>query len=213
MKKRSLFITFEGCEGCGKSTHSKLLFKRLLKDGVNSVLTREPGGTTSAEKIREILLDHNLSLEHRSELLLHFAARVEHVSNIILPNLENKNVVICDRFYDSTVAYQHYGHGLDLAVMNQMHKQFLNDITPDITFLLDIPDKVFFKRRHKKSFRYTDRYESLKDDYHMKVRGGFLKLAQQHKSRYRVIDTSSANTQDAHDKIVKIFYDFLSSQS
>lgn len=212
MKQRSLFITFEGCEGCGKSTHSKLLNKWLAKEGIKSILTREPGGTNAAEKIREILLDHNLSLEHSSELLLHFASRIEHVFNVIRPNLDDNNVVICDRFYDSTVAYQHYGHGLNIVVMDQMHKQFLNGITPDITFLLDIPDDVFFKRRYKKSFRYTDRYESLKDEYHMKVRRGFLKLAEQHSNRYHIIDTSSVNTKAAQDKIVEIISRFLSSR-
>jgi dTMP kinase len=155
MKQRSLFITFEGCEGCGKSTHSKLLSQFFSKNNINSVLTREPGGTAAAEKMRALLLDQNLSLEHSSELLLHFAARIEHVNNVIIPSLKENNVVICDRFYDSTIAYQHYGHGLNLEVMNQMHKIFLDNITPDITFLLDISDDVFFQRKHKKSFKYT----------------------------------------------------------
>ena len=204
MQQRSLFITFEGCEGCGKSTHSKLLSQFFSKNNINSVLTREPGGTVAAEKIRALLLDQNLSLEYSSELLLHFAARIEHVSNVIIPSLNQNNVVICDRFYDSTIAYQHYGHGLDLGVMNQMHKIFLNNLKPDITFLLDISDDVFFQRKHKKSFKYTDRYEQLGDDYHLKVRKGFLDLASKNRDRYHIIDTSSVHTNDAQKKIIDI---------
>lgn len=204
MEQKSLFITFEGCEGCGKSTHSKLLSNWLSENKIKSILTREPGGTIAAERIRNILLDHNFSLERSSELLLHCAARIEHVNNIILPNLMNDYVVICDRFYDSTVAYQHYGHGLDLDIMNHMHKTFLNNITPDITFLLDITDEVFFKRREKKALRYTDRYEKMDDEYHIRVRKGFLKLADQNKDRYHIIDTKSSNLQEAQSKIIEV---------
>ncbi|MBP9792036.1 MAG: dTMP kinase [Rickettsiales bacterium] len=209
MKNRPVFITFEGCEGCGKSTHSKLILQHLINRNVSAILTREPGGTVAAEEIRKILLDQNLSLEHSSELLLHFAARVEHVHNVIMPSLMQNKIVICDRFYDSTIAYQHYGHGLDLGVMNQMHKQFLGDLTPDITFLLNIPDKVFLKRKDRKSSRYTDRYEQLNDEFHMRVRKGFLELASQNQNRYHVIDTSSTNPNDAHNKIIDIISRFI----
>lgn len=213
MKQRSLFITFEGCEGCGKSTHSKLLSRYLADNNISAVLTREPGGTVAAEKIRQILLDHNLSLEHISELLLHFAARVEHAANVIVPNLKRDKVVICDRFYDSTIAYQHYGHGLDLGVMNQMHQAFLNNLMPDVTFLLDISEDIFLQRRDKKAAQYTDRYEQLQDEFHMKVRAGFLDIASKNQNRFYTIDTSGSNVQNAQNQIIEVVSKFLNMQS
>jgi dTMP kinase len=204
MKQSALFITFEGCEGCGKSTHSTLLSQFFSKNNINAILTREPGGTVAAEKVRNILLDHNVSLEHTSELLLHFAARIEHVNSVISPALKENKIVICDRFYDSTVAYQHYGHGLDLDIMHKMHKHFLKDLTPDITFLLDIPEDMFFRRKNKKAKGYIDRYEKLDDDFHIRVRNGFLDLALKNKDRYHIIDTSSTNSQNAQDNIIDI---------
>jgi dTMP kinase len=203
MKQQPLFITFEGCESSGKTTHSRLLFNWLQQNQINALLTREPGGTSTAEQIRTILLDNNTQLNVKSQLLLHFASRIEHVENVIKPALANNKIVICDRFFDSTIAYQHYGHGLDLSFIKKMHKELLDNITPNLTFILNV-NFVQYKKRMAKKHTKNDRYETLSDDYHKKVISGFKKIAAKNPDRCISIDSSDSQT-DTHNLIASEF--------
>ncbi|SMP18710.1 dTMP kinase [Desulfurobacterium pacificum] len=181
-----MFITFEGIENCGKSTQSKLLYEWLLDNGYSVILTREPGGTPSAEEIRDFLLKNRE--EHFppfSEVCLYIAARGFHVKNLIKPELSKGNVVICDRFSDSTIAYQGYGRGLPIDLIKRMDEQAREGIKPDITFLIDIPVEESFKRLKEKE---KDRIESESVEFHEKVRNGFLAIAKEEPERVKVID-------------------------
>jgi len=206
-QKRGLFITFEGCEGSGKSTQSKLLHEWLNNQNINSVLTREPGGTKTAEKIREILLNPDIKLENSSQLLLHCASRIEHVYDVIEPSLKNNCHVICDRFLDSTISYQHYGHGLNLELINNIHKVLLNNIMPDLTFVLDIDAKTLSERLQKRQGA-SDRYERLDKEFHTKVINGFREIAKSDPKRCYLINSSNA-LNDTHNKIIKKIQEYL----
>ena len=204
---KALFITFEGCEGSGKSTQSKLLQKWFTKQRLSSVLTREPGGTNTAEKIRAILLNPDIKLETGSQLLLHFAARIEHFSDLIKPSLQQNTHVICDRFLDSTIAYQHYGHGLDLKLIHQLHKTLLENITPDITFVLDINIEKHTERLATRQ-RNEDRYESLHQEFHEKAIHGFKEIAKTNPTRCYLIDSSNSVT-TTHNAILQKVVELL----
>ncbi len=181
---RGLFITFEGPEGCGKTTHSKLLFKFLKAKGLKALYTREPGGTVIGEKIREILLDSaNKTLGAVSEMLLYMAARERIVGEKISPALRNGSFVICDRFLDSSLAYQGYGGGLDLSLIKRIGELVTKGIKPDITFVLDIDVKEGLKR----SGAFKDRIEKRPLAYHERVRKGYLAIAKKEPDRIKVI--------------------------
>ncbi|SMO63399.1 dTMP kinase [Balnearium lithotrophicum] len=188
-----MFITFEGIEGCGKSTQSKLLFEELIDRGFSVVLTREPGGTEASEEIRRIILK---KWEERftpfAELSLYEAARSLHVENLIRPSLNEGAVVICDRFTDSTVAYQGYGRGLSLELIERLNLEATGGLRPDLTFLLDLPVEAAFKRLERKSL---DRMESEERSFHERVREGFLEIAEREKERVVVLD----GTQDVEE--------------
>lgn len=170
------FITFEGIEGSGKSTQSKKLYEFLLAAKLNVTLTREPGGTKASEKIREILIDDEIEkLEAKTELFLNFAARLEHVEKLIKPALAENKIVISDRFFDSTFAYQGSAFGLDSKLIDDVKKMTIGDFAPDITFLIDVPVEHAFARIQNRES--NNRYEKLGLDFHQKVRNGFLKLA------------------------------------
>jgi len=137
--KKGLFITFEGLEGCGKTTQAKMLFDFLIKQGIPSIYTKEPGGTKIGDKIRNILLDQkNDGMDYKTEMLLFLASRAENVRLIILPALEEGKIVISDRFYDSTTAYQGYGRGIDLKIIKHLNSLVVEKAIPDLTFILDI---------------------------------------------------------------------------
>jgi len=181
-----MFITFEGIENCGKSTQSKLLYEWLLDNGYTVILTREPGGTPSAEEIREFLLKNREEFfPPFSEVCMYIAARGFHVENLIKPELEKNNIVICDRFSDSTIAYQGYGRQLPINLIKEMDKQARKGITPDLTILIDIPVEESFKRAKDKE---KDRIESEKIEFHKRVRKGFLELAKEEPKRIKVIN-------------------------
>lgn len=181
-----MFISFEGIEGSGKSTQSKKLYEFLCSKNLQVILTREPGGTLAGEKIRTILLDEEIEkLDAKTELLLNFAARNEHVTKLIKPALSAGKIVICDRFFDSTFAYQGSAFGLDFALIEQIKNLTINDFAPDITFLIDAKVETTFERIKSRSD--NNRYEKLGFDFHQKVRSGFLQLAQKN-SRIKIID-------------------------
>ena len=193
-KKKSLFITFEGIEGSGKSYQAQKLYKRLERKNISSILTREPGGTGSAEKIREVILKdyfHPKSIEKfnkYTDTLLYLAARNEHVENKIRPAILNKKIIICDRFIDSTLAYQIYGKGVDKNFINSIHKYILRGIKPDLTFILIVNISKAMKRLNKR--KNKNRYDKFSKNFYSKVQKAFIKIAKTNKKRYYILDNS-----------------------
>lgn len=178
------FITFEGPEGSGKSTQSKLLCSYLRKKGQKVIFLREPGGTVISEKIRKILLDaKNHSLTREAEMLLYMAARCQVVGQIIRPALLKGKIVVCDRFLDSTIAYQGYGLGLDIKLIRSIGNFVTGRIKPDLTILMDLPVKRGLKHRELSK----DRIEKRPVAYHLSVRKGYLKLAAQEPKRIKLV--------------------------
>lgn len=195
--KRGLFITFEGPEGCGKSTHSKLLYAHLKRRGYPCFHTREPGGTKLGERIRKILLDgKRIGMNDTAELLLFEASRAQLVEEVIMPALKNREIVISDRFSDATLAYQGYGGGLRLNFIKEVDRVATQGcIKPDLTVLLDVDTKMGLKRATKKR---VDRMELKGLQYHKRVRAGYLKLAREDPARIRLVRVKRRidNTQD-----------------
>ncbi len=177
------FITFEGSEGCGKSTQSKLLYKYLKHKGYNVVYLREPGGTRISEKIRKILLDARNHITPECEMLLYMAARAQAVNDIIKPLLAKGKIIICDRFLDSTIAYQGYGLGIGAGFIKNVGNFVSRGIKPDLTILMDLA----VKKGLKKCGAIKDRIEKRPLAYHLRVRKGYLKLAESEPKRIRIV--------------------------
>jgi dTMP kinase len=185
MRASGLLITFEGIDGSGKSTQATLLRDFLTESGYGATFVREPGGTPVSEKIRRILLDRgNIGMSFRAELLLYLAARAEVVDKVIVPALAAGNVVIADRFYDSTYAYQIGGRLLPARVVRIVNKFAAESLVPDLTFLVDIPVRIARKRLQ----REKDRLEAEGIYFQQRVRDGFLELARAEPRRIRVLD-------------------------
>ena len=193
-KKKSFFVTFEGIEGSGKSYQSRKLYKNLKKKNISVILTREPGGTKSAEKIRRVILDdyfHHDSKEKfnkNTDTLLYLAARNEHIENKIKPAISKKKIVICDRFVDSTLAYQVYGKGVNKKLVNSVHKYILGNIKPDLTFILKV--KISKALQRLKNRKRKNRYDKFSKNFYIKVQNAFLKIARKNQKRYFVLDNS-----------------------
>ena len=186
----SLFITFEGGEGCGKSVQAKALYKRLSQLAIPVLLTYEPGGTPASKKIGGWLKwARNIDISPLTELMLFNAARAQLVNEVIKPNLERGAVVICDRYADSTTAYQSYGRGLDREMVETVNNTATQGLKPDLTILLDISPEEGFER---KKGRRQDRFEREDMAFHRRVREGYLKLAASDPERWLVIDASQS---------------------
>jgi dTMP kinase len=188
-----LFITFEGIEGCGKSTQAKRLVNRLRELAVPLVFTLEPGGTNVGQKIRHILLDsRNQHLSPLTELLLYAADRAQHVEEVIKPALEQEKWVLCDRFFDATTVYQGYARGLDMKLIVTLNEKASPGIRPDITFLIDCAVEIGLERalkRNRIQFQEgQDRFERETKDFHEAVREGYLTMAMEDRERFVVID-------------------------
>lgn len=197
------FISFEGIEGCGKSTQAKKLHEFFLAQKRDAILTREPGGTLAGEKIREILIDEKIEkLAAKTELFLNFAARLEHVEKLIKPALAAGKIIISDRFFDSTYAYQGSAFGVEKNLIDEVKKITLGDFVPDLTFLIDVPVEVAFARIEGRAG--NNRYEKLGRDFHQKVRDGFLNLAAKN-PRIKIIDGTKT--------VQEVFEQILSSTS
>jgi len=189
------FITFEGIEGCGKTTQLRLLKERLEAAGTKVTSTREPGGCPIADQMRAILLDaKNSAITPLAELLLYAAARAQHVQEIILPALERGETVLCDRFTDATVAYQGHGRSLDLDVIEQLNRLATGDLQPALTVLIDCPVQVGLSRALARieatSGAREERFELESVLFHERVRAGYLSLATAFPERFVVIDGS-----------------------
>ncbi len=195
---RARFITFEGGEGSGKSSHARRLADWLKARGCEVVQTREPGGTPGAEEIRKLLVQGEATRwEPMTEALLHFAARREHVTKVIQPALARGAWVVSDRFTDSTMAYQGYGHGLGAEPIALLRKLVLGDFAPGLTLLFDVPVALGLARAGKRNVataatgaRSDARYESMGEAFHARVREGFLAIARAEPERIEVIDSS-----------------------
>jgi len=182
-----LFITFEGIEGCGKSTQATLLAKRLEAEGRKVVVTREPGGTVTGEQIRSIVLDPaNTGIKPVTELLLYAASRAQHVDELIRPALASGAIVVCDRFADSTMAYQGAGRALERGCIQQAHDLATHGTWPDLTILLDLPAEAGLERA--RAMRELDRIEAEPLAFHRAVRNEFLRIAEHDPIRVRTID-------------------------
>ncbi len=210
-KKKPFFIVFEGVEGCGKSYQSQKLKKNLKKIGISSILTREPGGTRSAELIRTLILKDYFNAEKKekfdkyTDTLLYLAARNEHIKNKIKPALKKRKIVICDRFLDSTLAYQVYGKKVKKSFIENIHKFILQGVKPNITFVLKVSSKSSKVRLKKR--RTKNRYDNFSKSFYRKAQKSFLKIAR-NKKNYFVVD-SSLNNINLEKKIFKIICKYL----
>lgn len=182
---KGIFITFEGIDASGKTTQFKRLVNYLKKKGFDVVSFREPGGEKVSEKIRKILLDNKFSLTPETELFLYLASRTQLVFHKIIPALKDKKIVVCDRFSDSTLAYQAYGRGLNLKLIRMLNNFSTKNLRPDLTILIDVPVKVSLKRAKNKK---KDRLERSGTLFYQRVKGGYLKIARKEKKRIKVVD-------------------------
>ena len=195
---KGFFITFEGIEGSGKTTQARMLYDHFRKKKVDCFLTREPGGTKISEKIREIILDsHNLEMVPKTELFLYFASRSQHVEQVIRPALSSEKTVISDRFSDATLAYQGAGRELPMDTVKKLNRFATGSLSPDLTFLLDLPVKDGLSR-----VRRTDRIEQEVEEFHDRVRNEYLKIASEEPDRVVVLD-GMEDKREIHRKVVE----------
>ena len=204
-----MFITLEGIEGSGKSTQIRHMFDFLKKAGLQCAVTREPGGTAIGRKIRSILLDPDSTLiEPGTELLLYAADRVQHIQKVILPLIQAGNVVICDRYFDATLAYQGYARGLDTTFIRTLHHLTCQDLKPDLTILLDLSPDIGLARAWKQleagcRSGAESRFEKETIAFHERVRAGYLTLAAAEPDRFKIVD-ASPNEPQVQKQIIEI---------
>jgi dTMP kinase len=202
-----MFITFEGGEGAGKTTQIQKLAAFLSDKGRKVIVTREPGGTSEAEKIRDLLVKKNGGAwTPLAEAMLFFTARHMHIETLIKPALKQSKIVLCDRFTDSTIAYQGYGHGFDLEVLKQVQTLSIGDFKPDLTFIFDIDVKKGLSRAGKRMAgsekeSREDKFENLALQFHEKLRQGYLKIAEQNPNRCHVINADQS-IESLHREII-----------
>lgn len=183
--KYGRLITFEGIEGCGKSTLAKELYEYLKSKNYKVIFTREPGGGKLGEKIREILLSNEFEIPDYSELFLFLASRYEHTKNVIIPKLKEGYIVISDRYMDSTIAYQGYGRKIDLKLLEKLNEIATLGIKPNLTFLIDLPEEISFNRLKDK---ILDRIESEEIEFYKRVRFGYIEIARNEPLRFIILD-------------------------
>jgi len=201
-----LFITLEGVEGSGKTSHAAMLAERLRAQGRGVLLTHEPGGTRAGEAIRAIFLDPAVSLQVAAELLLVLADRAQHVAETLKPALARGEIVISDRYADSTTAYQGYGRGFDLKLLGELNRLAANNLAPDLTILLDCSVETGLARtrlRTNAGERGPDRFEGADLDFHRRVRNGFLTLARSDTARVRIVN-SERSSQEVFADITRL---------
>ena len=206
-KKKFLFVSFEGIEGSGKSFQSKKLFKKLREKKIPAIYTREPGGCSGAEEIRKIILSGAQNkFDPLTDTLLYLASRNEHLDKVIIPAIKKKIIVICDRFVDSTIAYQVYGSKVDKLLIDTIHNTILGKFKPHLTFVLKLNLEKAFSRMEKRKSK--NRYDTFSKSFYNKVQNGFIKIAKEDKKRYVVLDTT-LDTKDTEKIIYKNFIKLL----
>jgi dTMP kinase len=213
-----VFVSFEGIEGCGKTTQVELLATVLSQRGIPHLVTREPGGTRLGELIRKMLLDPgNSEMEPLTELFLYAADRAQHIAQVIRPALEARQWLICDRFADATTVYQGYARDQDLAFIQQLNQWATQGLWPNLSLLLDCPVEVGLHRARRRIENSAlegreDRFEQQALTFHQKVRDGYLELAAQHPERFKILD-ATMELEPLHEKIVAILEPYLEQQS
>ena len=211
-KKKSLFVSFEGIEGSGKSYQSKRLYNNIKKKRLPVILTREPGGTRSAEKIRRLILndyfdpDSKEKFDKYTDTLLYLASRNEHIKNKIKPAIVNKKIIICDRFIDSTMAYQVYGKGVSKNLVDSVHKYILGNIKPDLTFILKVDISKALLRLKKR--KRKNRYDKFSKDFYVRAQNAFIKIAKKNKRKYSILDNSK-DSDEIEKAILRKFNEVL----
>ena len=212
MSKKGFFIVFEGIEGSGKSYQAKILYNKLKKLNKKVILTREPGGTKSAEIIRKIILkdyfekNKKIKFDKYTDTLLYLAARNEHVKNKIKPALKQGNIVICDRFIDSTYAYQVEGKKVQNDFIKKIHNQIIGNLRPNLTIVLKVQQKSFVKRLQKRKTR--NRYDNFPTKFYLKAQRSFIKLSK-NKKNYVIFDSSN-NTTELQNLIFRLIVNRIS---
>ena len=206
MTKKGLFITFEGADGCGKTTQLNSLKEYLEKNGYDVLVTREPGGKGLGEKFREILLNYDGVVSERCESFLFLADRAQNIDTIVKPAIDAGKIVLCDRHIDSSVAYQGYGRGLDIEKIKQLNTLATGGLLPDLTLVFDIDIETSMKRVGKEK----DRMESAGNEFFNRVRNGYLELAKQEPKRIKVVN-STASIEEIHEQVVKIIKNLQNS--
>lgn len=191
-----MLITFEGIEGCGKTTQSDLLYQYLAQAKYSVIKTREPGGTALGEAVREVLLHRDLSVFPLSELLLVMAVRAQHMEEVISPALADGKIVICDRFVDATYAYQGYGRSIDLGIIETLNRLVTKGARPNLTVLLDCDVDMAMKRKRAAS-QAMDRFEQEDISFHARIRNAYLEMAREDARRFFVVD-GSLDRSEAH---------------
>ena len=211
-KKKTLFVTFEGIEGSGKTYQSKKLFRKIKGMGFPAIYTREPGGTGPAEKIRKVILedyfhpDSKEKFDKYTDTLLYLAARNEHLEKVIKPALSKKKIIICDRFIDSTLAYQVYGKGVNKSLVDSVHKYILGSVKPDLTFIIKANISKAMQRLKKR--KNKNRYDKFSKNFYDKVQKAFFIIAKTDKKKYIIID-NSLDTPETEKIIFKEFIKVL----
>ena len=205
-KNKGMFITFEGGEGVGKTTQINLLKTYLLSMNFKVICSREPGGTVEGEKVRKLLVKGSLNTwDPLSEVLMFNASRRQHINKIIFPSLHKGNIVLCDRFIDSTIVYQGHASSIKKSILTNLHKKFCYNLYPDLTFFLDLDPSLGLKRTKKRSNNKDEnRFENHGLDYHQKISKGFNNLAKNNKERIQTIDAS-----DTIENISKKIINFI----
>ena len=184
---KKLVIVFEGIEGSGKSLHSSFLSNYLKKGKISHLKLREPGGSKNSEKIRKLILNNKSNFNKNTDLLLYLAARSENMDK--LKKFYKKKIIIIDRFIDSTIAYQHYGLGVNLKLINEINKYILKKFKVDFTFLNTVNKKNMLKRLKKR--KKLNRYDKFNFDFYSRVQKGFIKIANKNKNKYKIIDSNN----------------------
>ncbi|MCD5383656.1 dTMP kinase [candidate division WOR-3 bacterium] len=197
---KEFFITFEGIEGCGKTTQAELLYNYIQDKGFSSILTREPGGSDISERIREILLDHSSQdMVSLTELFLYLASRAQHTEKVIKPALAQGKIVLSDRYADASIVYQGDARGVSTTLIKQLNKTATGGLLPNLTFLLDLEADIALKRLKKR-----DRFEVESIEFHKRVRAGYLKLSRENRDRI-VLLNGERPLQQIHNEIKDIF--------
>lgn len=203
-EKRGFFITFEGGEGCGKSTQAKLLYNKLLSKGFGVLLTREPGKTDFGEAIRKVILVEKAERSPETDLLLFETSRRNNTERMILPALRENKIIVSDRYYDSTTAYQGYGDGVSLDKIKQFNSFASCNIIPDLTFIIDIPFKKGLERTTHVDTGKADNMASKSLEFHKKVNQGYRKIARLNPKRCKIIPYADGCAETMHEDIYKI---------
>lgn len=205
--QKGLFITFEGADGCGKTTQLNKIADFLKEEGYNIIVTREPGSLEVGKKIREIVLHHNGVVSDNCEMFLYLADRSQHVDTFIKPAIAEGKIVLCDRHTDSTLAYQGYGRGRDIELTDKLNKIAVSGLEPDLTLLFDVDTEVAQQRVGNEK----DRLEAEGAEFHKKVRNGYLELAKKYPNRIKVVNANNS-IEEVYNDAKNIIIDMINKR-